>query len=88
MKTAKSLGLVKSDFIVTEAGFPAILAKDLNTATPMAEVWGFYQECGSVYAERCRKITKTEFLDLCQRHGHNAPLSPHTEEAKKALAGG
>lgn len=84
MKTAKALGFVKGDFVWTGA-FPGILVSDVHTSTPVAEVWGFDHESGSVYAHDLRKLTKAEFLAAAGRYGFDG--SAYSEVAKAALAG-
>lgn len=82
MKTAKSLGINKGDFVMTGAGFPAIVIGQAHTATPLCEVWGFEHECGSDYAERLSKITKVQFTESAGYKKHPVAF---TDVAKKAL---
>lgn len=86
MKTAKSLGLKKGDFVLTGLGFPGFLSQDAHTATPFIEVFGVAHESGSCYAHSLTKISIDEFITIAASFGHS-----HLEEVayspllKKAL---
>lgn len=91
MKTAKALGIVKGDFIVTPSGFPGIIVADAHTSMPMVEVWGLAHEVGSIYAEQLKKITRKDFLRrvenwVCCYTGCEE-LRPFSPLAKKLLKG-
>jgi hypothetical protein len=84
MTTAKKLGFALGQLVHTGA-FPAVIVGEVNTATPMCEVWGFEQESGSVYASDLRRLTTEEFLEAVAHHGHQLPLKPWSERALLGL---
>jgi hypothetical protein len=84
MKTAKALGFGLGQLVSTGL-YPAVIISDVNTATPMCEVWGVEQESGSVYAHDLRLITTAEFEKAVQLCGHTLPLKPWSERALLGL---
>jgi hypothetical protein len=84
MTTAKKLGFALGQLVHTGA-FPAVIISDVNTATPVCEVWGFEQESGSVYASDLRKLGTDEFIEAVESHGHDLPLRPWSERALLGL---
>lgn len=84
MTTAKKLGFGLGQLVHTGA-FPAVIVSDVNTATPVCEVWGFEQESGSVYASDLRRLTTDEFISAVKSQGHELPLRPWSERALLGL---
>jgi hypothetical protein len=82
--TAKKLGYALGQLVYTGA-FPAVIVGEVNTATPMCEVWGYEQESGSCYASDLRKLTTDEFIALVKAAGHELPLKPWSERALLGL---
>ena len=88
MQTAKKLGFKKGDFVHTGA-FPGIVIGQVNTATPMCEVWGVEHEMGSAYAEDLTRMTWDEFQAVAGRFGFDGTAySAAAKEAIKQMAGG
>ena len=57
MITAKKLGFKKGDWVMLRGtNWVAKLLTDVHTATPVAMVFGFENEAGSVYASDLEKI--------------------------------
>lgn len=85
MTTAKKLGFGLGDLVSTGqmegVPFVGVVVGEVNTATPMCEVWGFEQEQGSVYAHQLKKITTAEFIALVQQAGHTLPLKPWNDRS-------
>ena len=84
MKTAKALGILKGQYVVTNMGFVGIVEQQVNTATPMLEVWGLEHEMGSAYAEELVQISATQFLDLLRQQPcwlQNRGCKPYGKES-------
>ena len=84
MQTAKKLGLVKGDFIITSMRWAGIIISDAHTATPCCEVWGLEHEMGSCYAEELYKCNFETFEKLAKDFGYDG--SAYAEVSKKAIA--
>lgn len=80
---------IKRDFkvgdLVWTGAFPAIIISDVRTSTPCCEVFGFEQECGSVYATDLRPLPKDDWLLACAANGHRAPFRVWSEKSLRAL---
>lgn len=70
--TGKSLGLAKGDMCVNTAGWACLILSDAHTFAPCCRVWGFENECGSVYATELRKVSEQEFNAAKVRMGFAA----------------
>lgn len=80
---------IKRDFkvgdLVFTGAFPAIIISDVRTSTPCCEVFGFEQECGSVYATDLKPLPKDDWLRLAAANGHGAPFRVWSDKSLKAL---
>lgn len=57
MTTAKKMGFKKGDWVrLRDSNWVAKLISDVHTACPVAFVFGFYEEAGSVYASDLVKL--------------------------------
>jgi hypothetical protein len=68
MKSGKSLGFKKGDFVFT-GSFPGIIISDVQTYAPCCEVWGYEHEMGSAYAEELIKLDYASFLAMALKYG-------------------
>lgn len=84
MPSARKLGFAVGQLVWTGA-FPAVLIGDINTETPMCEVWGFEQESGSVFAKDLKPLSTESFIKAVERQGHQLPLRPWSERAVVGL---
>ena len=82
METGKKLGFKKGDFVFTGA-FPGIIISDVHTFAPCCEVWGFYHEMGSAYAEDLTLLSWPEFKTLAERYGFDG--TGNAEVSKDAI---
>ena len=83
MKTAKTIGFKKGDFVLTACGFPAIIVGEVHTCCPCLEVWGFEHETGSAYSEELIRITKEEFMENALFKRNPAAYNSIAEKAIK-----
>lgn len=83
LNTARALGFRKGDFVHTGA-FPGIIVSDVNSRTPVCEVWGFEHESGSAYADDLTLLSWDTFKSLAERYGFNG--TAFSEVAKSAIA--
>lgn len=83
MKTAKSLGFKKGDFVMSPM-FPAIITGHANTATPSIEAWGWEHECGSAYAVELRMISPSTFIRKVMESDSRDGVV-YSADAKKAM---
>ena len=80
MATAKKLGFKKGDWALLKGtGWAAKLLSDVHTGTPVAMVFGWETEDGSVYAYDLVKIPYDEQVEYEYRHadkirGFKTPL--------------
>jgi len=78
--TAKKLGFKKGDWALLKGtGWAAKLISDVHTATPVAMVFGWETEAGSVYASDLVKLSYNEEVEYEYRHadkirGFRTPL--------------
>lgn len=82
--TGVKKGLAVGDFVHTGA-FPAIIISDVRTYAPCCEVFGFEQECGSAYAAEMIRLTKGQFLEMCERQGYKQPFEVYSQKSYDAL---
>ena len=69
MATAKKLGFKKGDWaLLRGTQWPAKLISDVHTSTPVAMVFGWESEAGSVYAHDLVKISYDEQVLLEEQH--------------------
>lgn len=69
MTTAKKLGFKKGDWaLLRGTGWSAKLLSDVHTSTPVAMVFGWESEAGSVYARDLVKIPYDEQVLLEEQH--------------------
>lgn len=69
MATAKKLGFKKGDWALLKGtGWSAKLISDVHTSTPVAMVFGWESEAGSVYAHDLVKIPYDEQVLLEEQH--------------------
>ena len=69
MATAKKLGFKKGDWaLIKGTGWAAKLLSDVHTSTPVAMVFGWESEAGSVYAHDLVKIPYDEQVEYEFRH--------------------
>jgi hypothetical protein len=67
--TAKKLGFKKGDWaLLRGTQWPAKLISDVHTSTPVAMVFGWESEAGSVYAHDLVKISYDEQVLLEEQH--------------------
>lgn len=84
LKTARALGISKSDFVHTGT-VPGILIDKSNKKMPVCEIWGFEHTTAQVYACEMVKISYEEFLAECLKWGYKHP-SAITGEARSAIS--
>lgn len=81
MATAKKLGFKKGDWAMLKGtGWAAKLISDVHTSTPVAMVFGWETEAGSVYAHDLVKIPYDVQVEYEYRHadkirGFKTPLT-------------
>lgn len=84
MRTAKKMDFKKGDFIFNGL-FPGIIIQNVNTSTPLCEIWGIEHEMGSVYATDLRKLSFDEFQVMVRAQSHELEIKSDSEVGRKAI---